>query len=74
MATNETVDLAADNADARTQYMNAGNYIRANSNTLTYTVSPYANPAGDVAAYTDWRTTAAAETGGSLLDAQYPRS
>ena len=63
MATNETVDFAADNADARTQYMNAGNYIRANSNTLTYTVSPYANPAGNVAAYTDWRTTAAAETG-----------
>lgn len=47
----------------RTDYMNAGDFVRDNKNAISWTVSPYANPAGNVAAYTDWRSTAAPETG-----------
>ena len=54
MATNETEDFAADDAAARTQYMNDGNYIRANGATLKYTIT--LDPAdATAAAYTYWR-------------------
>ena len=59
--TNETADFAGD--AQRVDYMNAGNYIRANNATLSYIVSPYSDPEGDVAAYTAWRSNPAAQNG-----------
>lgn len=52
------MDFAADEVDARNTYMNAGNYIKANGATLSYTIDPLDND--NLKAYTDWRTTAAA--------------
>ena len=54
--TNETADFAGD--AQRVDYMNAGNYIRANSATLSYTIDPLGND--NLKAYTDWRSTPAA--------------
>ncbi|MBR5831750.1 MAG: hypothetical protein IKY79_03955 [Bacteroidales bacterium] len=59
--TNETEGFAGD--AQRVDYMNAGNYIRANGATLSYIVSPYSDPEGDVAAYTAWRSNPAAQNG-----------
>lgn len=65
MATNETEEFAADNADARTAYMNAGNYIRANGAALAYTIT--LDPAdASAAAYTYWRADATTITAGTL--------
>lgn len=58
IGTNETADFADDDAAARIAYMNAGNYIKANRATLSYTIDPLDN--NNLKAYTDWRTTAAA--------------
>ena len=55
--TNETEDFAADDADSRIAYMNAGNYIKANDATLSYTIDPLDND--NLKAYTDWRSTPA---------------
>lgn len=55
IGTNETADFAADDAAARTTYMNAGNYIKANGATLKYTIDPSDN--ANLKAYTDWRST-----------------
>lgn len=52
------MDPAADDVATRTTYMNAGNYINANGATLSYTIDPLDND--DLKAYTDWRSTAAA--------------
>lgn len=51
-----TADMAfaADDAAARIAYMNAGNYIKANGATLSYTIDPLGND--NLKAYTDWRT------------------
>lgn len=62
IGTNETADFAEDTPEARIAYMNAGNYIRANGATLSYTIDPFNND--DLKAYTDWRSTAA--TNGTL--------
>lgn len=51
------LDFAADEVDARNTYMNAGNYIKANGATLSYTINPLDND--NLKAYTDWRSTAA---------------
>ncbi len=53
--TNETEDFAGD--AQRVDYMNDGNYIRANNATLSYTIDPLDN--NNLKAYTDWRTTPA---------------
>lgn len=62
IGTNETEAFADDDAAARITYMNAGNYIKANGATLSYTIDPLDN--ANLKAYTDWRTTAA--TNGNL--------
>lgn len=54
------IDLAVAN---RTDYMEDGNFVRDNKNAISWTVSPYSDPAGDVAAYTAWRSTPAPQTG-----------
>lgn len=58
IGTNETAAFADDDAAARITYMNAGNYIKANGATLKYTIDPLDN--ANLKAYTDWRSTAAA--------------
>ena len=62
-----TADMASaeDNVDARNTYMNAGNYIKANGATLSYTIDPLDNE--NLKAYTDWRSTAAANGNLPLL-------
>lgn len=65
IGTNETADFADDDAAARIAYMNAGNYIKANGATLSYTIDPLDND--NLKAYTDWRTTAAANGNLPLL-------
>lgn len=59
------MDFAADEVDARNTYMNAGNYIKANGATLSYTIDPLDND--NLKAYTDWRSTAAANGNLPLL-------
>lgn len=51
------MDFATDDAATRITYMNAGNYIKANGATLSYTIDPLDND--NLKAYTDWRSTAA---------------
>jgi len=58
IGTNETADFADDDAAARIAYMNVGNYIKANGATLSYTIDPLDDD--NLKAYTDWRTTVAA--------------
>lgn len=61
------IDFAADEVAARKTYMDAGNYIKANGAALSYTIDPLDND--NLKAYTDWRSTPAADGNLPLLQA-----